>query len=152
MRLWRPCAEPNAEPNAALPRVLKAGLTRANRSDTEIQNAVDEAVLEVFGKVRAGERSLGGLLKKVYMYDGNAKTVAQTDKAATISTAIKSVLQEAATATEATRGEAAALRARRGLALATRARAARGAEDRAAADMVACECTGSVGGTAPGDP
>ena len=58
----------------------------------------------------------------------------------------------AATATEATRGEAAALRARRGLALATRARAARGAEDRAAADMVACECTGSVVGTAPGDP
>jgi biopolymer transport protein ExbB/TolQ len=38
----------NAEPNAALPRVLKAGLTRANRSETEIQNAVDEAVLEVF--------------------------------------------------------------------------------------------------------
>lgn len=38
----------NAEPNAALPRVLKAGLTRANRSEIEIQNAVDEAVLEVF--------------------------------------------------------------------------------------------------------
>ncbi len=38
----------NAEPNAALPRVLKAGLTRANRGDTEIQNAVDESVLEVF--------------------------------------------------------------------------------------------------------
>lgn len=38
----------NAEPNAALPRVLKAGLTRANRSEMEIQNAVDEAVLEVF--------------------------------------------------------------------------------------------------------
>ena len=38
----------NAEPNAALPRVLKAGLTRANRSETEIQNAVDESVLEVF--------------------------------------------------------------------------------------------------------
>lgn len=38
----------NAEPNAALPRVLKAGLTRANRGETEIQNAVDEAVLEVF--------------------------------------------------------------------------------------------------------
>ena len=31
----------NAEPNAALPRVLKAGLTRANRSQIEIQNAVD---------------------------------------------------------------------------------------------------------------
>ena len=40
-----------------------------------------EAVLEVFGKVREGERSLGGLLKKIYVYDGNAKTVAQTDKA-----------------------------------------------------------------------
>ena len=38
----------NAEPNAALPRVLKAGLTRANRSEIEIKNAVDEAVLEVF--------------------------------------------------------------------------------------------------------
>jgi biopolymer transport protein ExbB/TolQ len=38
----------NAEPNAALPRVLKAGLTRANRSEIEIQNAVDESVLEVF--------------------------------------------------------------------------------------------------------
>jgi biopolymer transport protein ExbB/TolQ len=38
----------NKEPNAALPRVLKAGLTRANRSEKEIQDAVDEAVLEVF--------------------------------------------------------------------------------------------------------
>ena len=38
----------NAEPNASLPRVLKAGLTRANRSEIEIQNAVDESVLEVF--------------------------------------------------------------------------------------------------------
>lgn len=38
----------NQENNAALPRVLKAGLTRANRSEVEIQNAVDEAVLEVF--------------------------------------------------------------------------------------------------------
>jgi biopolymer transport protein ExbB len=41
----------NAEPNAALPRVLKAGLTRANRGDIEIQNAVEEAVLEVFPKL-----------------------------------------------------------------------------------------------------
>jgi len=38
----------NNEPNAALPFVLKAGLMRANRSEAEIQNAVDEAVLEVF--------------------------------------------------------------------------------------------------------
>lgn len=37
----------NAESNAALTRVLKAGLTRANRSAGEIQNAVDEATLEV---------------------------------------------------------------------------------------------------------
>ena len=41
----------NAEPNAALPRVLKAGLTRANRSEIEIQNAVDESVLDVFPKL-----------------------------------------------------------------------------------------------------
>ncbi|MFH1467732.1 MAG: MotA/TolQ/ExbB proton channel family protein [Pseudomonadota bacterium] len=41
----------NAEPNAALPRVLKAGLTRANRGDVEIQNAVEEAVLEVYPKL-----------------------------------------------------------------------------------------------------
>ncbi len=38
----------NAEPNAALPRVLKSGLTRANRGEMEIQNAVEEAVYEVF--------------------------------------------------------------------------------------------------------
>lgn len=38
----------NAEPNAALPRVLKAGLTRANRGDKEIENAVEESVREVF--------------------------------------------------------------------------------------------------------
>lgn len=37
----------NDEAQAALPRVLKAGLTKANRSDTEIQNAVEEAMLEV---------------------------------------------------------------------------------------------------------
>ena len=30
----------NAEPNAALPRVLKSGLTRANRGDVEIENAM----------------------------------------------------------------------------------------------------------------
>jgi biopolymer transport protein ExbB/TolQ len=36
----------NAESNSALTRVLKAGLTRANRSSLEIQNAVDEATLE----------------------------------------------------------------------------------------------------------
>lgn len=37
----------NAEPHAALPRVVKAGLIRANLSEKEIENAVDEATLEV---------------------------------------------------------------------------------------------------------
>jgi len=37
----------NAEPHAALPRVVKAGLTRANRTEKEIDNAIDEATLEV---------------------------------------------------------------------------------------------------------
>lgn len=37
----------NAEPHAALPRVVKAGLTRANLTEKEIENAVDEAILEV---------------------------------------------------------------------------------------------------------
>lgn len=37
----------NAAPSAALPRVVKAGLTRANRSDIEIRNAIEEATLEI---------------------------------------------------------------------------------------------------------
>ena len=37
----------NAEPHAALPRVVKAGLMRANRTEKEIENAVEEATLEV---------------------------------------------------------------------------------------------------------
>ena len=37
----------NAEPHAALPRVVKGGLTRANRTEKEIENAIDEATLEV---------------------------------------------------------------------------------------------------------
>lgn len=37
----------NAEPNAALPRVVKAGLIRANRTEKEIESAIDEATLEV---------------------------------------------------------------------------------------------------------
>lgn len=38
----------NAEPNRALPRVLKAGLTRANQKGSDVQNAVDESILEVY--------------------------------------------------------------------------------------------------------
>jgi len=37
----------NAEPHAALPRVVKAGLTRANRTEKEIESAIQEATLEV---------------------------------------------------------------------------------------------------------
>ncbi|MEZ4473154.1 MAG: MotA/TolQ/ExbB proton channel family protein [bacterium] len=37
----------NAAPSAALPKVIKAGLTRANKGPDEIQNAVEEATLEV---------------------------------------------------------------------------------------------------------
>jgi len=37
----------NAAPAAALPRVIKAGLTRANKGPEEIQNAVEEATLEI---------------------------------------------------------------------------------------------------------
>jgi len=41
----------NSEPHAALPRVVKAGLTRANRNEKDIENAIDEAILEVGPKV-----------------------------------------------------------------------------------------------------
>lgn len=37
----------NAEPHAALPKVVKAGLTRANRTEKEIESAIQEAQLEV---------------------------------------------------------------------------------------------------------
>jgi len=49
----------NAESNAALTKVLKAGLTRANRSATEIQNAVDEATLEVIPQLQKRTPYLG---------------------------------------------------------------------------------------------
>jgi biopolymer transport protein ExbB len=41
----------NSEPHAALLRVVKAGLTRANRNEKDIENAIDEAILEVGPKV-----------------------------------------------------------------------------------------------------
>jgi len=36
-----------AAPNAALPRVIRAGLTRANKGDQEVARSLEEAVLEV---------------------------------------------------------------------------------------------------------
>jgi biopolymer transport protein ExbB len=37
----------NASPQAALPRVIKAALTRANKGEVEIENALEEASVEV---------------------------------------------------------------------------------------------------------
>ena len=43
----------NSKSQALLPKVLKAGLTRAKDSVADIQNAIDEAVLEVMPKLEA---------------------------------------------------------------------------------------------------
>ena len=51
----------NAEPDAVLPRVVKAGLTRANLTEKEIENAVDEATLEVGPMVNKRTAYLGML-------------------------------------------------------------------------------------------
>jgi biopolymer transport protein ExbB len=41
----------NAEPHAVLPKVVKAGLTRANRTEKEIESAIEETSLEVVPSV-----------------------------------------------------------------------------------------------------
>jgi biopolymer transport protein ExbB/TolQ len=51
----------NAAPNAALPRIIKAGLTRANKGEIEIQNAVEEASLEVIPQLTKRSGSLATL-------------------------------------------------------------------------------------------
>jgi biopolymer transport protein ExbB/TolQ len=51
----------NAAPSAALPKVIKAGLTRANKGEVEIQNAIEEATLEVVPKVQKRTASLQAL-------------------------------------------------------------------------------------------
>jgi biopolymer transport protein ExbB/TolQ len=51
----------NAAPNAALPKVIKAGLTRANKGETEIQNAVEEAMLEVIPHIQKRTPALQGV-------------------------------------------------------------------------------------------
>lgn len=51
----------NAEPSAALPRVIKAGLTRANKGEAEIQGAIEEASLEVVPLVQKRLNSLPAL-------------------------------------------------------------------------------------------
>jgi biopolymer transport protein ExbB/TolQ len=42
----------NAAPSRALPRVIKAGLTRADKGEIEIQNAIEEVSLEVVPMVQ----------------------------------------------------------------------------------------------------
>ncbi len=42
----------NAAPSAALPKVIKAGLTRANKGELEIANAIEEATLEVIPQIQ----------------------------------------------------------------------------------------------------
>lgn len=51
----------NAAPSAALPRVIKAGLTRANKGEVEIQNAIEEATLQVVPMVQKRTASLQAL-------------------------------------------------------------------------------------------
>jgi biopolymer transport protein ExbB/TolQ len=51
----------NAAPNAALPKVIKAGLTRANKGELEISNAIEEATLEVVPIVSKRVPTLGGV-------------------------------------------------------------------------------------------
>ena len=51
----------NAAPNKALPRVVKAGLTRANKGELEISNAIEEAILEVVPQVQKRVPQLQGI-------------------------------------------------------------------------------------------
>ncbi len=51
----------NAAPNAALPKVIKAGLTRANKGELEISNSIEEATLEVVPIVTKRTPTLGGV-------------------------------------------------------------------------------------------
>ena len=51
----------NAAPSAALARVIKAGLTRVNKGPEEIQNAVEEATLEVIPHIQKRTSALQAL-------------------------------------------------------------------------------------------
>jgi biopolymer transport protein ExbB/TolQ len=48
----------NAAPSAALPRVVKAGLTRANKGQIAIGNAIEEAQLEIVPNITKRTQSL----------------------------------------------------------------------------------------------
>lgn len=51
----------NAAPSRALPRIIKAGLTRANKGEIEIQNALEEASLEVVPLVQKRTAALAAI-------------------------------------------------------------------------------------------
>ena len=51
----------NAAPSAALPKVVKAGLMRANKGEVEIQNAIEEASFEVVPRIQKRTNSLNAL-------------------------------------------------------------------------------------------
>lgn len=51
----------NAAPSAALAKVIKAGLTRANKSEIEIQNAIEEATLDVIPQIQKRTNSLASI-------------------------------------------------------------------------------------------
>ncbi|TXD35366.1 MotA/TolQ/ExbB proton channel family protein [Lujinxingia vulgaris] len=48
----------NAAPSRVVPHVIKAGLTRANKGEVEIQNAMEEATLEIVPKVQKRTQAL----------------------------------------------------------------------------------------------
>ncbi len=48
----------NAAPAAALPKVIRAGLAKANKDEEAIENAIDEAVLEIVPKVQKRTNNL----------------------------------------------------------------------------------------------
>jgi biopolymer transport protein ExbB/TolQ len=78
----------NAAPHAALAKVLKAGLAKSSGSDRDIQNAVDEAALELIPKltrrtnylqVIANVATLLGLLGTIFGIIIAFKAVAEVD-------------------------------------------------------------------------
>lgn len=80
----------NASETALLPKVLKAGLQRASRSEDQIQNAIDAATLEAFPKVEkrltylaliANIATLLGLLGTIVGLIGGFGAVAVADPA-----------------------------------------------------------------------
>jgi biopolymer transport protein ExbB/TolQ len=51
----------NAADSSALPQVIKSGLTRANKGEVEIQNAIEESTMDVIPKVQKRVGSLQAL-------------------------------------------------------------------------------------------